>query len=98
MRLIISPSKEILCTQFDLENDQYQAAIIDAITNALPSVGVDSINVADDVDVTIEFTIDADNADNAHNAQNAHNATMQIIKTMQTTCTIQTIWTNIFPH
>ena len=50
--------------QFDLDNDQYQNAIISGIADSLPEAVVDSFEVDDDVTATIEFTVDADEANN----------------------------------
>ena len=49
--------------QFDLDNANYQNAIVEAIQTAVP-VSVDTYNVADDVTAAIEFTVDADEASN----------------------------------
>ena len=47
--------------QSNLENTE---SIISSIEAAIPSVSVDDVDVSDDIDVTIEFVIDADDASN----------------------------------
>eukprot|EP00492_Amphilonche_elongata_P004929 TRINITY_DN547_c0_g1_i1.p1 TRINITY_DN547_c0_g1~~TRINITY_DN547_c0_g1_i1.p1 ORF type:complete len:233 (-),score=33.63 TRINITY_DN547_c0_g1_i1:72-770(-) len=50
--------------QFDLDNEQYQNSIVSSIESTVPSVTVDSYEVANDVTATLEFTVDADAATN----------------------------------
>ena len=56
--------EDAAATQFDLENDQTQSAIVNAIETAVPDVTVDSYDVSDDVTASIEFVIDANDASN----------------------------------
>ena len=50
--------------QFDLENAERTESIIGTIEDLLPSVSVEEFAVSEDIDVTIEFVVDADDAAN----------------------------------
>jgi len=50
--------------QFDLDSANFQNGIIDAIETAVPDASVDQFEVADDINDSLEFTIDADEATN----------------------------------
>eukprot|EP00493_Phyllostaurus_siculus_P005344 UN05383 len=49
-------------TQFDLAKDSTQDDITSAIETAFPSIDVDNVGVSEEIDVSIEFTVDANNA------------------------------------
>ena len=49
---------------FDLDNDQYQQAIVDSIESSIPSIVVEEYEVDTEVTANIEFTVDADDASN----------------------------------
>ena len=51
-------------TQFDLDNSNYQDAIVNSIATLIPSATVDSYEVSDEISANIEFTVDADDASN----------------------------------
>lgn len=62
---VTSPSfEEAAGVQFDLENGQRSQLIIEAIEDALPLVSVEGIIVLDDIGVTIQLLVDANNAEN----------------------------------
>jgi hypothetical protein len=50
--------------QFELDNDQKIESIINEIEQTIPEVSVDSYDVTDDIEASLEFTVDANFAEN----------------------------------
>ena len=55
---------EVASIQFDLENAQYQETITSGIESAVPTITVGTVDVNEDVVVTLEIVVDANEADN----------------------------------
>ena len=51
-------------TQFDLAKNSTQDEIASAIESTFPSIDVRDVDVSDEIDVNMEFTVDANNAEN----------------------------------
>ena len=55
---------DVQAAQFDLESEQTQEQIMNSIEEDIPGSDVTGVTVEDDIEATVEFIIDTDEAEN----------------------------------